>query len=94
MVSFCFMFGAVYFFLYVFILTLIICPNYLVEDKYALLYVYRTHTPVIIGFMILLCHYQCEMGYFLGRNSSVTGLLHNRIMAPNKQEYLSLSQGN
>ena len=33
------------------------------KDKYSLLY--RTH-PVIIGFMtLLICHYLCEMGYFL-----------------------------
>ena len=34
-----------------------------------------------------------SMPYFLSGApiSSVTGLLHNRIMAPNIQEYLSLS---
>ena len=41
-------------------------------------------------FMILLCHYLYEMGYFLCRKGSVPGLLHNMIMTPNKQEYLSL----
>ena len=45
--------------------------------------------------MTLLCHYLhvCEIGNFLWRISSVTGLLHNRIMAHNKQEYLSLKTG-
>ena len=32
------------------------------------------------------------MGYSLYRNSSVTGLLHNMIMTPNKQRYLFLKK--
>ena len=52
---------------------------------------YIEHTLGHFGFMTLLCHYLCEMGYIVRRISSVTELLHNRIMARNKQEYLSSS---
>lgn len=34
----------------------------------------------------VIYNYWCEMGYFFWRNNSFTGLLHNVIMAPNKQD--------
>ena len=54
----------------------------LVKEKYSL--PYRTH-PSNYWFMTLLCH------DLVTWNSSVSGLLLNRIMAASKQNYLCLS---
>ena len=61
----------------------------IVKDKYSLLF--RTHPQSLLVLWPCYVIYLCEMGYFLRRNVNVTGLLHNRIMTPNKQEYLSLT---
>ena len=52
-------------------------------EKYSLLY--RTHP--IIGYYDPTGIMSTYVGW---GNSSVTRLVHNRIMAPNKQEYLSI----
>ena len=43
--------------------------------------------PLHNGFMTLLCNYDYDNGYFLWRNISSNDLLHNKIIAPSKQEF-------
>ena len=44
--------------------------------------------PLHTDFMTLLCTYQCDIGYFLARYISFSGLLHNRIMLPIYMKYV------
>ena len=53
-----------------------------------LYYMFIEHTPFFAPVMSLPI-YRCEKGNFLWWNGSFTELLHNMIMTPSKQEYLS-----
>lgn len=43
---------------------------------------YRKHTPVFIGFMSILCHYQCEIGYLM-TNTCICNTLVNSYLYSN-----------